>query len=477
MYGVMYVFVFGFLLLPGPSCSNSDNIALLLGTLKMMQRASCDDEMVSLACPRGTAISIQVAQYGKATGEGRSCIAQASRGVDVEVVGEDCLWPNTMQYSLLQTVVEACQKKPQCKFSTKPKSGLVDPCPNTRKFVEVAYKCRPSTFRSRTCCEGDVIKLSCNPHSRIAVFEAQYGKTLFESISCPQKGLNNETCTTPHGTDIVMQICHGKRRCTVEANSKTFGTPCKSQSRTYLKVVYACVPLGVLMERYESAAENDEISKTDNNDDNFVDESEGASERWGEINPVSAVANPMPPPDEDFTTIASIEKIEETTVQPKKENESHSDYKVKLLVYVGAGLLLFIILILLLIAVRCYIIRKSSGDSKTGDMFTTEAPNVFGDANSDIDNDVDVSHISGTFYDPVHPDMILYREANGNRGTIRAMRPLSTIYPCAGASMYGNADYVPQAREVKYKSQEEEPESMVSPRSLGNFSNSQFYYG
>ncbi|XP_060803070.1 uncharacterized protein LOC106141618 [Amyelois transitella] len=478
MYGVMFVLVFGFLLLPGPSCSNSDNIALLLGTLKMMQRASCDDEMVSLACPTGTAISIQVAQYGKATGEGRSCVAQESRGVDVEVVGEECLWPNTMQYSLLQTVVEACQKKPQCKFSTKPKSGLVDPCPHARKFVEVAYKCRPLTFRSRTCCEGDVIRLGCNPHSRIAIFEAQYGRTMFESIICPQtQGVTDETCTTPHGTDIVMQICHGKRRCTVEANSKTFGTPCKNMSRTYLKVVYACVPLGVLIERYESAAESDEITKTDNSEQNFFDDSEGARERWGETNAVPAVANPIPP--EDFTSPPSTVNNEETTsTSQTKENstETRSDHKIKLFVYVGSGIILFIILILLLFAVRCYIIRKSSNDSKTGDMFTTEAPNVFNDANSDIDNDIDVSHISGTFYDPVHPDMILYREANGSKGTIRAMRPLSTIYPCAGASMYGNVDYVPQAREVKYKNQDE-PESMVSPRSLGNFSNSQFYYG
>lgn len=52
------------------------------------------------------------------------------------------------QYSLLQTVVEACQKKQQCKFSTKPKPGLVVPCPATRKYVEVAYKCRPSKYNA-----------------------------------------------------------------------------------------------------------------------------------------------------------------------------------------------------------------------------------------------------------------------------------------------------------------------------------------
>lgn len=110
-------------------------------------------------------------------------------------------------------------------------------------------------------------------------------------------------------------------------------------------------------------------------------------------------------------------------------------------------------------------------------MFTTEAPNVFNDAVSDIDNDIDVSHISGTFYDPVHPDMILYRDVPGSKGTLRAMRPLSTIYPCAGASMYGNVDYVPpRDRDVPSFNKEVHPE-LMSPKSLGGYSNSQFYYG
>lgn len=74
-----------------------------------------------------------------------------------------------LQYSLLQTVVEACQKKMYCKFHGSPQfyglgaSGVgdssgtssyhsstassnaisSDPCPKRRKIVEVAYKCRP----------------------------------------------------------------------------------------------------------------------------------------------------------------------------------------------------------------------------------------------------------------------------------------------------------------------------------------------
>ena len=39
--------------------------ALLSGTLRTIQRAACDGEMLSLRCPLGTAVSIQLAQYGR----------------------------------------------------------------------------------------------------------------------------------------------------------------------------------------------------------------------------------------------------------------------------------------------------------------------------------------------------------------------------------------------------------------------------
>uniref|UniRef100_A0A182UEL2 Uncharacterized protein n=1 Tax=Anopheles melas TaxID=34690 RepID=A0A182UEL2_9DIPT len=40
-------------------------LALLSGTLRTYQRAGCDRELVTLSCPRGTSISIEIAQYGR----------------------------------------------------------------------------------------------------------------------------------------------------------------------------------------------------------------------------------------------------------------------------------------------------------------------------------------------------------------------------------------------------------------------------
>ncbi|PSN55238.1 hypothetical protein C0J52_19875, partial [Blattella germanica] len=144
------------------------------------------------------------------------------------------------QYSLLQTVVEACQKKRQCKFQTSPKTFGGDPCPGVRKYVEVAYKCRPYEFRSKVACENDVVPLKCNPNARIAVYSASYGRTEFKDTKVYVTDYTVEACLVSYATETVMQFCHGKRRCSLTADAATFGNPCKPESRMYLKVVYTC---------------------------------------------------------------------------------------------------------------------------------------------------------------------------------------------------------------------------------------------
>lgn len=47
-------------------------------------------------------------------------------------------------------------------------------------------------------------------------------------------------CQVPFATETVMQLCHGRRRCTISADTQTFGNPCRPDSRMYLKTVYTC---------------------------------------------------------------------------------------------------------------------------------------------------------------------------------------------------------------------------------------------
>ncbi|KAH8310398.1 hypothetical protein KR044_001117, partial [Drosophila immigrans] len=330
-------------------------IALLSATLRTYQKAACDTDQVVIACPRGTSISIEFAQYNKFVAKDGYSIeelcpiagtvgpeirgkaklllrgsifgsstqkvpanryvnggyaiamevpspaatatsppgtesatddAQNSDGSPAAASSESCMWPNALQYSLLQTVVEACQKKKHCKFHGSPQfyglgaSGVGDssgtssyhsstasssnaisndPCPKSRRIVEVAYKCRPYEFRSKVACHNDVAQLECNPYSRIAVYSASFGRTEYESIQCPQpQGVREETCLASFATETVMQICHGRRRCNLAADANTFGTPCQPNSRMYLKVVYTCVPKQVLKESNDSEVEADE---------------------------------------------------------------------------------------------------------------------------------------------------------------------------------------------------------------------------
>ncbi|XP_039490961.1 uncharacterized protein LOC120451377 isoform X1 [Drosophila santomea] len=337
-----------------------EKLALLSATLRTYQRVACDSDEVVIACPRGTSISIEFAQYNKFVAkDGYSieelCPGSGERGskirgrtkhllrgsifgstslnipsneymnkghslaVPVQPVpesnsssatsseptssmtpsvddmqitdyntdnaSENCMWPNALQYSLLQTVVEACQKKKHCKFhgslqfygqgssgvgdssgtssyhiSTASSSAISsDPCPKRKKIVEVAYKCRPYEFRSKVACHNDVAQLECNPYSRIAVYSASFGRTEYESIQCPQpQGVREETCLASYATETVMQICHGRRRCNLAADANTFGSPCQPNSRMYLKVVYTCVPKQVLKENKASEVEADE---------------------------------------------------------------------------------------------------------------------------------------------------------------------------------------------------------------------------
>lgn len=47
-------------------------IALLAATLRTYQRAGCESEQLTLSCPRGTSISIEIAQYGRTEGRPES---------------------------------------------------------------------------------------------------------------------------------------------------------------------------------------------------------------------------------------------------------------------------------------------------------------------------------------------------------------------------------------------------------------------
>ncbi|XP_075221661.1 uncharacterized protein LOC142324669 [Lycorma delicatula] len=214
--------------------------ALLSGTLRSYETGGCENQHLLLSCPGFTRIAVYQAVYLN-----KPLCRPANETCD--------------SYSLApQRAVETCHKKSNCLFLPREMNRCLT-------YVKLTYKCQPNEFNSRIACEKEKVSLSCLPNQRLAVFRASFGRTQYESMSCPQpQGVPEETCLASYATETFMQICHGKRNCSLIANTETFSKPsCKHQSRLYLNVVYACVPRKVIQLRYVSNLQDDESPDSD----------------------------------------------------------------------------------------------------------------------------------------------------------------------------------------------------------------------
>uniref|UniRef100_A0A182Y7E1 Uncharacterized protein n=1 Tax=Anopheles stephensi TaxID=30069 RepID=A0A182Y7E1_ANOST len=279
----------------------------------------------------------------------------------------------SLQYSLLQTVVEACQKKRHCKFLASPKTFGGDPCPGQRKFVEVAYKCRPYEFRSKIACENDVIQLICNPYSRIAIYSANYGRTEYESLQCAQ----------PQG---------------VKEESKY---PAPASNRRSLTLL----PRKVLKDRFEAAPEPDEPLQSDleQDQDELYDEDQFFRE--------SDAAPPGPAPKlQGGPTNGRVSDVpvyvgtssSTPAVPPRSIHDimddsdfSFGENQEKFYLYLIVAVTVAILLCVSIVIGRLVMQRRRTakdGDDKfqTSNTGETTLPNGFTDDISEIDADIDL---------------------------------------------------------------------------------------
>lgn len=88
--------------------------ALLSDTLRTYTKTGCDLEPITLSCPRGTSISIDVAQYMPTSIE-NECVATTgstaeniiqdgvvNAGTEIEIKApEKCSWPNVLSVSIV----------------------------------------------------------------------------------------------------------------------------------------------------------------------------------------------------------------------------------------------------------------------------------------------------------------------------------------------------------------------------------------
>ena len=168
---------------------------------------------------------------------------------------------------------EKCHHQPICSMMVTPEVFGVgergnDPCPQVRNVVEVAYRCKPTKFRSNVKCPTQTLGLDCIeiqqpsssspsiatspstsasiPHhktnndehekERLSIYSATFASAIGSHIYCPDavREIQSSTtmldgsirhhdpqseddmkCEKSFATKAVMKMCHGRRKyCT-----------------------------------------------------------------------------------------------------------------------------------------------------------------------------------------------------------------------------------------------------------------------
>ena len=159
----------------------------------------------------------------------------------------------------IRAVESRCHSKESCSLTASPASlarGLRDPCPTVRKYVEVLYKCKPASFRSRVVCGSQSVSLSCPaPHTRLAIFSAVFSRAAGGHVFCPGAGRADTARRCDHSvTESVSSLCHGYSTCSFRASPAGLGlqSVCRGVDphQLTLKLTFACVDKSVFHTQY-----------------------------------------------------------------------------------------------------------------------------------------------------------------------------------------------------------------------------------
>ncbi|CAM4614407.1 protein eva-1 homolog C isoform X2 [Caretta caretta] len=209
--------------------------------LKNHTAHACDGEQLGVICPHKTSISILSAFYGRRVPSQNLCPSTGN------ISGESIM---CVSATARQKLLDECQDQRWCQFSVHSPVFGPDPCPGTRKYLIVSYKCRPANHRIKTVCENDKLRLQCRAKSILAIYSASYGRSMRGKPECNSANRTgpNVECLAPDALRRVSRKCHRKENCTISANKATFGDPCFPGVKKQLRVSYTCVPRQLLEE-------------------------------------------------------------------------------------------------------------------------------------------------------------------------------------------------------------------------------------
>ncbi|XP_067676550.1 protein eva-1-like isoform X2 [Haliotis asinina] len=143
---------------------------------------------------------------------------------------------------LCLVLLDLCQNRHSCHLVASAKTFGQDPCPETSKYLEVAYKCHPNGYESQVVCQGEQMVLWCKRSTRVAIYSAMFGRTPNGTNVCEYSGSRHIDCQARNTVEAVRNKCHGRKQCVLEAEEYVFGNPCEESVNKYLNVTYTCVP-------------------------------------------------------------------------------------------------------------------------------------------------------------------------------------------------------------------------------------------
>ncbi|VDN07837.1 unnamed protein product, partial [Thelazia callipaeda] len=73
---------------------------------------------------------------------------------------------------------EQCKNRRKCRITVRASFFPNDPCPDTSKYLQISYKCKPVSFDDEIYCEGSIMQLTCKQNKKLAIYSAQYGQTV-----------------------------------------------------------------------------------------------------------------------------------------------------------------------------------------------------------------------------------------------------------------------------------------------------------
>ncbi|XP_034037651.1 protein eva-1 homolog C isoform X2 [Thalassophryne amazonica] len=217
--------------------SAPDFSVYLYNILRNHTAHACEGDTLTIACPSRTSVAILSAFYGRRVPNQHLCPSTNTN----KMLDEDT---ECTSHVVTEKVLSECQDRHSCHIPVLGPVFGKDPCPLTRKYLVVSYKCQPEHHRTRLVCENERLRLMCNNDTVLAIYSATFGHLLHGSPYCPQESgpKTDMECLSPSALRKVSRRCHGRPHCSLLADTVTFGDPCFPGTRKHLRVSFTCVP-------------------------------------------------------------------------------------------------------------------------------------------------------------------------------------------------------------------------------------------